>query len=190
MNRPRFWLLGAFVLISALLTFALFQRRRQPLYQLAHYSQKPALKSYVAYVASELKPFTDGDSILGIHEPTNGTFQAVAAFEINSDGSVNTTSITPGNKGTGLFVQFNLSAVQLTEVKRLMAQLPPNAPPRKSEDVILVLTDRSTLQPVRLYDRHNLPPQIGEIFGLLSSASGDNPWVRNSQLHRSKFQNP
>ena len=187
-------MLGAFILVSALLVGATIKARQNPLYQLSHFSRSPALKRYVSYVSTEFKPFANGESIIGIHEPTDGSFKEVLAYEINRDGSFNLTSITPDNKGTGIFEQFNLSPSQLVSVKQLISQLPPSAQPAKSEDVIVVLTDSSTSQPLRLYNRQNLPPQISEIMGILATAikedkgSLSSKSVENSTLGRSKLR--
>ena len=48
-------MLGAFVLVSALLIGATIKRRQNPLYQLSRYPQTPAFKRYVFNVSSEME---------------------------------------------------------------------------------------------------------------------------------------
>ncbi len=170
MKRYRIWMLGAFVVITALLVGTTMKVRQNPSYQLSHYSRAPALKRYVSYVSTELEyEFSNGESILDIHEPIDGSVERVLSYEINSGGSFKLNVITPEKSG-GYFQQANLSPAQLASVKRLIKQLPSNAPPEKPEDVIVVLTDHSTPQRLRLYDRRHLPPQIRQIIGILTTA--------------------
>ena len=163
-------MLGALVLVSALLVGATMKARQNPRYQLSHFSRSPALKRYVFYVSTELDyEFSNGESILDIHEPTNGDMNTVLSYETYQDGTFKLNVITPGESG-GYFQSAVLSPAQLASVKRLMKQLPPNAPPENPEDLIVVLTDRSTPQQLRLYDRRHVPPQIRQIVGILTDS--------------------
>ena len=171
MNRTRFWMLGAFILMSALLVGVTIKARQNPLYQLSHFSRSPALERYTFYVSTELNyQFSNGESILDIHELINGSVERVLSYQVNSDGSFNLKVITPQRSGGVAYQQAHLSPARLASVKRLMKQLPPNAPPEKIEDLIVVLTDRSTPQPLRLYDRRYVPPQMRQIVGILTTA--------------------
>ncbi len=171
MKRYRFWLLGAFVLVTALLVGATIKARQNPLYQLAHYPQTPALTRYIFDLSSEMEiPFAVGEPVLDIHEPENGNFKRVLSYEVNGGGQFKLNVLLNQSGSGGYFQQADLTAAQFATVQKLMRQLPPSSAPTRREDLIVVLFNDPAPAQLRLYDRKRLPPQIGAIIGILTAA--------------------
>lgn len=171
MKRYRFWMLGAFVVITALLIGTTMKVRQNPLYQLSRYSQTPAFKRYIFDLSSEMElPFAVGEPLLDIHEPQNGDFKRVLSYEVNEGGQFKLNVLSSQSGIGGYFRQSDLSPSQFAAVQKLIRQLPPSSPPAKREDLIVVLTNNSVPAQLRFYDHNHLPAQIGAIIGILTAA--------------------
>ena len=170
MKRNRFWLLGAFVLVSALLIGAVHKRSQQPLYQLSRYSQTPAFKSYMFELSDEMITPISGvnSTLLSIDEPLAGDFETVLQYKISSDSQfdLNTLSYNTGRGGSGRTASTN--AQQQATIHNLIDQLPSSAPPDKRENLLVVLFYKSKGEELRLYDSRNPPTQIRQIVGILT----------------------
>ena len=170
MKRTRFWLVGAFVVVSALLLVAVVKRNQQPLYQLSRYSQTPAFKRYVFELSGEMTTPISGvnSTLLSIDEPLTGDFETVLQYKISSDSQfdLNTLSYNTGRGGSGRTASTN--AQQQATIHSLINQLPPSAPPDKRENLLVVLFYKSKGEELRLYDSRNPPTQIRQIVGILT----------------------
>ena len=168
MNRNRFWMLGAFILVSALLVGATLKTRQTPLYQLSHYPQTFAFNRYVLDVSSEMKtPSTDSIINISELEQGEGDLKNVLEYKVKADGQfdLNVRDFATGRGGQSRAAK--LDSQQLAEVKKLIAQLPPSAPPTKREELLVVLIYQPSPIQLRLYDYRNPPRQIREIVGVL-----------------------
>ncbi len=172
MKRTRFWMIGAFVVVSALLAGVAIETRQQPLNQLKHYSQTPAFTRYVSDVfdAREEATSATGSLLLTIDEPVNSTFDTLAEYKIRRDSKfdLNISEFPDGNNQfTGTARSWNLSSQQFTKLKSLVAQLPPSSAPEKREHLLVTFTYKP--RQIRLYDRRKPPLQIREIITLLTN---------------------
>ena len=170
MNRNRFWMLGAFILVSAALVGATIKVRQNPLYQLSRYSQTPAFERFIFRISEEMDIPIVGvnQAMLNIYEPANGDFKKVLEYQVTPGTQFNLNVISFPNNSGGYGRTASLSDAQSKRVKTLMRQLPPSAPPDNREDLLVVLLYKRSNSQLRLYDRHHPPRQVSEIARILT----------------------
>lgn len=168
MKRTRLWMLGAFVLVSALLVGAAFKARQNPLFRLARYEKSPAFEDYLTYLTTRSRRFSYSE-ILSIAYPASSNYESMMSGRINTQGQFSWGNVHPGRGGRGYSALQKLTPAQLTKVRRLMHDLPPSLIPDDRFDVLGVVLDDSisTSAQIRIYDRRHPPEQIAEICRIL-----------------------
>lgn len=170
MKRYRFWMLGAFVVVTAALIGATIKARQNPFWILSHYPRTPAFDQFIFDISSEMEnPISGvGSIMLSIREPVEGDFKTVLEYRVSpSIGfDLNTLNYSKGSGGHGR--TSSVSKQQGIEIQKLVHQLPLSAPPDKRENLLVILIYEPSPTQLRLYDSRNSPPQIGQITRILA----------------------
>ena len=183
MKRVHFWMLGALVVVSALLVGATLKARRNPLYQLSRYPQTPAFKRHIFHVSSELENPLVGtkEALLQINAPTESDFTEVSGVEIQQSGRFSLDLLYPTQSKGGSARFSDLQPQQLAKIKKLMRQLPQSRPPTKRKNLLIVLLYQPQPAQIRLYDQRDPPAQIREIVALTTKIISGETHNSNSQ---------
>ena len=157
-------MLGAFILVSALLVGATMKRRQNPLYQLSRYPRTSAFNYYLFNLTDDVDFFSSSNvnvrkSWFGIDDPETRAFLNMKKMEISNDGHY---SSNQGEIRT-------LTAVEMDAVKNLVRSLPPSSPPDKPDDLLIVRLYQGHSVQIRLYNRNNKPAQIIAIQRIMQS---------------------
>ena len=168
MKRTRFWLVGAFVLVSALLAGTTMKARQNALFRLARYEKSPGFSDYLTYLKTRSRRFSYSE-IFSIAYPLSSDYESMMSGRVNAQGNFSWGEVHPGRGGLGYSAPQKLKPAQLTEIRQLMGALPPSSAPSNRFDVLGVVLDDSTSTPalIRVYDRRHPPAQIEEICRII-----------------------
>lgn len=172
MKRFRWWFLGAFVVVTALLIGVKLRARQNPLYQLSRYPRTPAFNLYLFGLSQEMNsPIPAGirEPLIEIDEPAKAGFEKVSQLQILQNGDFSVYYNSPSNSRMNSGWRLTLSSDQLDTVKGLRLQLPPDSPPVKRDDLLIVRVHGTQPMQLRLYDKNHPPPQISEIKRMIYS---------------------
>ena len=181
MKRHRFWYIGTFVLVSALLAGTVVKTRQHPLHQLLSYAQTPNFASYVAGIFREART-PMAPSLCAIYEPSSDDFSEILEYKVNPDGKFELNVWNPDLNQSSRGQKSSLGPQQFIRIKGLISQIPPPTPPTKRENLLVVLLPKSAPTPLRLYNRRDAPPQIREIVRILTTVAEKSP---NEAWHNS-----
>ncbi len=184
MKRNLIWMLGAFILVSALLVGATIKARQNALYQLSRYPKTPAFERYLLSISPQRSVHIQSAGFyFKIDSSESRSFEKMRQIRIFSDGSAGKGLLAvnvwdaSSNRGWSSL----LSSNQFSLVKNLVRQLPPSSPPTERDDLLIVYYNAAQGMQIRLYDKHHPPAQINKIQEIIAHEPNNKLKSSNSQ---------
>ncbi len=161
-------MLGAFVVVTALLIGATIMARQNPLFRLGRYEKTLGFSDYVTHMVKR-SGRSSSSELLELAYPMSRDYEFMISCQMNVRGQFGWGKLHPGRAGRMYSAQQKLTPAQLTKIRQLMRDLPPSSAPTDRWDVLGVVLDDSISTPaqIRLYDRRHPPAQITEICHIL-----------------------
>ena len=171
MNRNRFWMLGAFILVSAALVGATMKARQNALFRLARYEKSPAFTDYVSHLLTQTQTPSGlvraANPLIEMAYPMSRDYEQMLSCRMSAQGTYGWGKLHPARASRAYSAQQKLTPVQLSKIRQLVNALPPSVVPADRYDVLGVVHYDSNPPQVRVYDRRNPPTQITEICRII-----------------------